>query len=379
MLPVRLAATKRSIAACAKVCSRLLRPSRSEGHDVRVSSTRLGIELSPDACRIVEIERPPFWMRRPWKAPTRVRAFDILPPAGPETAAKLASLKNVPAAAVVWNAASDHRQVIVDAGSYESMRAEAIRALDAIGVKTRGAWVDVTPISRASEKKRRRPVLIAVAAADELAAALQPLYDAGVRIQTVVTPALALGSMARLRRNISTPDALELYVALEERATCITLMRGRVLMIGQTRNWGFVDERSVDLQPRRREEIADELSRLIHEFLAGIGAPSSDITQVCLTGGLPEMRSMTAPLMERLDVEVEPLDSLLRIDEARLPEPADEFRERGAELRMAWAVAADWPPSVNLLRAPDRKASKTKLARAAIAGIVAAGASQAFR
>ena len=51
---------------------------------------------------------------------------------------------------------------------------------------------------------------------------------------------------------------------------------------------------------------------------------------------------MTVPLMERLDVEVETLDSLFGIDAARLPEPADEFRERGAELRLAWAAAADW-------------------------------------
>ena len=60
---------------------------------------------------------------------------------------------------------------------------------------------------------------------------------------------------------------------------------------------------------------------------------------------------MTVSLMERLDVEVETLDSLFGIDAARLPEPADEFRERGAELRLAWAAAVDWPPAINLLRA----------------------------
>ena len=70
--------------------------------------------------------------------------------------------------------------------------------------------------------------------------------------------------------------------------------------------------------------------------------------------------------MERLDVEVEPLDSLFGIDAARLPEPADEFRERGAELRLAWAAAADWPPAINLLRARRRQLSKTWLARAAV-------------
>lgn len=321
-----------------------------------VSSTRLGIELSPDACRIVEVETRPVWTRRPWKVPTRVRSFAVLPPAGPETDAKLAAFKHHRAAVIVWSAASDHRQVIVDAGSYESMRAEAIRALDAAGVEMRGAWIDIAPISRASERKPRRPVLVAVAAAAELSAAVEPLQKAGIRVQAIVTPAVALGSLARLRRAISTPDALELYVALEERATCIALMRGRVLMASLTRAWGFVNEVGADPQPRNRDEIANQLSRSIRAFLALVGGAIGDITQVCLSGGLPELRSMTALLTERLDIEVEPLDSLFHIDDVRLPEPAGEFRERGAELRMAWAAAADWPPSVNLLRAAGQPA-----------------------
>ena len=82
---------------------------------------------------------------------------------------------------------------------------------------------------------------------------------------------------------------------------------------------------------------------------------------------------MSASLMERLDVEVEPLDSLFGIDAARLPEPADEFRERSAELRLAWAAAADWPPAINLLRARRRQVSKAWLARAAVVAGAAAG------
>ena len=340
---------------------------------MRVSATQVGIELSPDACRIVEIEAAPFWARRPWSVPTRVRAFAVLPPSGPDTEAKLASLKNRRAAVIVWGAASDHRQVIVDAGSYESMRAEAIRALDAVGVETRGAWVDIAPVSRASERKSRRPVIAVVAAAAELTSAVQPLYNAGIRVDTIVTPAVALGSLARLRRNISTPNALELYVALEERATCLALVRGRVLMASQTRDWGFINEFGADLQPRSRDEIVTWLTVAIPEFLAAIGAAATDITQICLSGALPELRSMTAPLMERFDVEVEPLDSLFRINAEQLPEPADEFRERGAELRLAWAAAADWPPSLNMLRARQRQASKTRLARGAVAAGVVAG------
>jgi hypothetical protein len=88
---------------------------------------------------------------------------------------------------------------------------------------------------------------------------------------------------------------------------------------------------------------------------------------------MPELRSMTVPLTEQLDVEVEPLDSLFGVDAAHLPTPVEEFRERGAELRLAWAVAADWPPPINLLRARNRQASKAMLARAAVVTGTAAG------
>jgi hypothetical protein len=88
---------------------------------------------------------------------------------------------------------------------------------------------------------------------------------------------------------------------------------------------------------------------------------------------MPELRSMTVPLTEQLDVEVEPLDSLFGVDAAKLPTPVEEFRERGAELRLAWAVAADWPSPINLLRARNRRVSKARLARAAVVTGTAAG------
>src|ERR1700733_12789572 len=103
-------------------------------------ATRIGIELSPTACRIVEIDAGPAWRKT---APdTRVLSFTVLPPSGPETQARLASLRGRRAAVVVWDGSSDHRQVMVTRGSYETMRAEALVALGAAGVSTRGAWAD---------------------------------------------------------------------------------------------------------------------------------------------------------------------------------------------------------------------------------------------
>ena len=144
-------------------------------------------------------------------------------------------------------------------------------------------------------------------------------------------------------------------------------MRGGVLIASRDLAMGVSSTSSARAsEPRDREDIAARLVDAIGEFAAAIGGAPGEINQVCVCGGHPELRSMTAPLMEQLDVEVEPLDSLFGIDAARLPEPADEFRERSAELRLAWAAAADSPPTINLLRARNRQASKTMLARAAV-------------
>jgi hypothetical protein len=333
--------------------------------------TRLGIELSPDACRIVEIDPAPLGERR--RGGTRVRSFAVLPPSGPETDAKLRSLRKRRAAVVVWNTASDHRQVLVSPGSYASMRAEAIGALDAAGVETRGVWVDIAPEKRSADRAASRAVVVALASGSELTAALRPLLAAGIRVRTVMTPAAALSSLARLRRESWTPDALEVFVALEERATCIALMRAGALIASRDMEWGFVDEFGSGFELRGRDDIVTRLVKAISDFSAATGGSPGDIKHVCVCGGHPELRSVTAPLMEQLDVEFEPLDSLFGIDTARLPEPVDEFRERGAELRVAWAAAADSPPTINLLRARNRQASKTMLVRAAVVAGVAAG------
>jgi len=332
-------------------------------------TTRLGIELSPTACRVVEVEAGLAWHRH--ASDTRVRSFAVLPLSAPETRAKLESLRRQPAAVVVWNAPSEHRQVVVNGGSYESMRAEALGALAELGVRTRGVWADIASASHPADRSARRPVVVALAAAAEMSAALQPVIDAGIRVQTVTTPAMALGSLARLRRPFSPPASIEAYVALEEKLTCIALARGGVLVAARELAWGYIDERWPG--HRQRDDITKRLGDAITDFIASVAGSATDVGQVCVCGGMPELRSMTGPLMERFGVVVEPLDSLFGIDAARLPEPVDEFRERGAALRLAWAAAADWPSPINLLRFRKRQASKRLLARVAVATGMAAG------
>jgi len=342
--------------------------------------TRVGIELSPTACRIVEVDGGLPWRRRA-RRDTRVRSFAVLPPSGPETQARLNALRKRPAAVVVWGGRSEHRQVIVTAGSYEAMRQEALASLSAVGLQTSGMWADIAPASPVNDRAARRTVVVSMASASELTEALRPLREAGIQVRTVTTPAVALGSLARVRRAASVPDAIEPYIAFDEQATCIALVRNGALLAARELPWGFIDAERPDGGSRSREDITARLAGTIGEFVGEIGASPRDLGQVCVCGGLPELRSMSVMLMERqrrrsdhlLDVEVEPLDSLFGIDAARLPEPADEFRERVAELRLAWAAAADWPPAINLLRARKRRSSKAVLARAAVLAGAAAG------
>lgn len=157
---------------------------------------RVGIELSPSACRIVEIDVRSAWRASP--AETRVRSCTVLPAAGPATHAHLASLRGRTAAVVVWGAESTHRQVMVTDGSYEAMRVEGVAALAGAGLRIRGAWSDIALASRSAGGSVRRPVVVALASGPALSSAVQPLVDAGVRVRTVMTPAMALGSLARL-------------------------------------------------------------------------------------------------------------------------------------------------------------------------------------
>jgi len=328
--------------------------------------SRIGIEISPTACRIVQVDRPGGRE----DAETIVRAVERAP--APD-AATLARYRGQHVAAVVWGLHGDHRQAVVTVGSYGRMRREAVNAARQAGVDTRQMLADIAPIAGGTDR-RRRPVTLALAHTADVGAALRRLTSAGLRVRSIVTPALALMSLARLRQRLTAPGMVEAYVALEEMTTAVALVREGALIAARELEWGFQDERR---QVRSRDEMVERLGTAIEEFFGDCGARPSAVAQVCVCGGLPELRSMTLALTARLDVEVEPLDSLFGIDPDHLP--SDDFRDSVAELRLTWAVAADWKAPMNLLRERRRRLAKTVLTRAAVVAGVATGLGIAWR
>ena len=327
---------------------------------------RLGIEISPGACRVVRIERTGGA-----DGDTIVQAFAHT--AGPDELT-LAPYRGQPVAVVMWGLRGDHRQAVVTRGSYQRMRREAVNATRHAGVDTRLMLADIAPVTAAKGRDRRCPVVIALARTSDVSAALARLTSVGVRARSIVTPALALMSLARLRRRLTPAGMAEAYVALEETSTALALIRDGALVAARELPWGYQDEQR---QVRSRDEVSQQLGAAIEAFFGDCGARLSAVAQVCVCGGMPEMRSMTLALTERLDVEVEPLDSLFGIDAGHLP--SDDFRERVADTRLAWAAAADWGAPINFLRERRRRLVKTVLTRAAVVAGVATGLGIAWR
>jgi hypothetical protein len=217
---------------------------------------------------------------------------------------------------------------------------------------------------------------------------------AGIKIRSVVTPAAALCSVARLRRAAalrepqgrpehsqeaarsgrrSAPGGIEAYVALEETATCIALVREQILVAARDLPSGYVHDREPFGERVPLEKVATRLAGELADFFSAAGIDSSLVTGVAICGALPDMRTMTVPIMEQLDIEVEALDSMFGIDAGRLPAGLTELPERAVELRLAWAAAADWKAPLNLVRDQRRRAAAAVFAQAAVVAGVGAG------
>ena len=336
-------------------------------------SARIGIELAPSVCRIVELDAPLSRARHGTPLP-RVQSFATLLRSDRATAEAFGALRRRHARVVVWDVPGGHRRVIVADGAYDRMRAEALTSVvRGSGLPVRATLSDIAPAASVEQGSRRRAVLVATADAAGVSAALGPLVKAGIKIDAVLTPAAALWSLARLRRAIDQrddPPGDEAFVVLEEGVGAAALIHGGAMLAARTLPWGFVDASSGRRLLRPRQEVATRLAGDLAEFLSASRRDPAGLSQISVCGAMPDLRSMTAQLVERLDVEVEPLDSMFGIN-PRLPD--QQFSERVAEMRLAWAAAADERPSLDLFRARRTGAGRKYRSRVAIAAGLVAG------
>jgi Tfp pilus assembly PilM family ATPase len=214
----------------------------------------------------------------------------------------------------------------------------------------------------------KREVSFFAAGSEDIRARLRPIVEAGFIVEGVTTPCGALWSQALLRR-ASLPGEVHAHVALGVTQSALGIFSDGSLLYARDLDWGYAPtsvETSVALD---REALAVRLSaELRRSFLYLKQYWEQDVSQVLLCGDMPEIRSLTAPLIERLNIEVETLDTLDGIDAVTLPEG---FADRAPTLRLASSIAVE-PPPVNLLPVEVTASRTSKTAQRIVAGGTAA-------
>jgi hypothetical protein len=348
--------------------------------------SRTGIELLPHVCRIVEVAPRARLLGRGAAEPPRVRAFREIPysaaDAGALTVELRAALKGLDrrASVAVWGLRSTHQAFLLPPAAPADLEAIARREARAVPGGLPAPPLADALIAGAPHAGRRQTGYAAVSAA-ELGARLQPLIDAGVKVESATTPALAHASLVRQRRAL-LPDAVVAVLSVNAQATAITVVHGPVVLFARELPWGD----QTDGQSRERDSAARAVftARVAAELRRSLvyvrQHQKADVGRVLVCGDHVDLRSLTGPLVNELALDVEILDVAEDLDLSKLPEPSDSFRSRLGSWRTALALAADPAPPPGLSSEHARPAASLsalvpRIAAAAVAGalIVAAG------
>ena len=167
-------------------------------------------------------------------------------------------------------------------------------------------------------------------------AALAPVTAAGFKVERVVTPCNALGALSRLKPARSE-DAV-CWVAINTSGVAIAAIRPGQQLYARSFGWdstvGSIGSQSRLLQ---RYSLVSFLSPEIKRAMAAASAAGFPVRGVVTCGNLPDLRSLTMPLIDELDVEVETLDSFDGLDVAS--PVSDRLMEVAAAIRLACAGA----------------------------------------
>jgi hypothetical protein len=248
----------------------------------------------------------------------------------------------------LWDVRSSHQYLLLPSASESELESRARRhGASVLGMNDRDVTVSTSIGETRGEPGHhpKREVSFFAAGSADIRAHLRPIVDAGFLVEGVTTPCGALWSQALLRR-ASLPGEVHAHVALGVSQSALGIFGDGTLLYARDLDWGYAAPSASTPAAQDREVLADRLSvELRRSFLYLKQYWDQDVSQVLLCGDMPEVRSLTAPLIERLNIEVETLDTLEGIDAGRLSEG---FAERAATLRLASSIAVQ-PPPVNLL------------------------------
>ena len=204
---------------------------------------------------------------------------------------------------------------------------------------------------------------------------LAPLANAGFRVEQVVTPCNALAALARVRA--PRGEGATCWLAINRGGVAIVVVRPGTQIYAHSLAWDS-NIGSVGSQARllQRYSQVSFVSPEVKRAMAEARKAGTPVSAIVTCGNLPDLRSLTMPLIEELDLEVETLDSLDGL--VVTPGVADKLADSAPAIRLACAGAITReprPPDESKRRAAHRKAA---LLRAAVIIAIVSAASYAW-
>jgi hypothetical protein len=138
---------------------------------------------------------------------------------------------------------------------------------------------------------------------------LNSIEAAGFQVDSLLTPPEALLRLAIIRgRTVDTPVV---WLVLNKCGASIAIVRGRDLLFSRSFPWTYRDGlKAGRAQALQRYSLVAHLAPEITHGVEVVRAEHGlSVGLIVTCGDLPDLRSLTMPLIEELDLEVETLDS----------------------------------------------------------------------
>jgi hypothetical protein len=163
---------------------------------------------------------------------------------------------------------------------------------------------------------------------------IAPLVGAGFSVERVISPCNALAALARLR--MPRGDGATCWVAINRTGVAMVVVRPGQQLYSHSFAWDS-NVGSCGSQARllQRYSLVAFLAPEIRRAMNAARENGTTVDAIVTCGNLPEIRSLTMPIIEELDIEVESLDSLEGL--VVKPDATDRLADVAASLRIACA------------------------------------------
>src|SRR5205823_4311376 len=165
---------------------------------------------------------------------------------------------------------------------------------------------------------------------------IEPLTSAGFKVDRVVSPCNALAALARLKT--SRGEGSTCWIAINRGGVAIVVVRPGKQLYAHSFAWdSSVGSSGSQARLLQRYSLVSFLAPEVKRAMAEARKFGTPVDAVVTCGNLPDLRSLTMPLIEELDVEVETLDSLEGL--VVKPKAAEKLSDSAPAIRMACAAS----------------------------------------